>query len=56
MLTCEKWKEFWNDKQMVPYAKGKENYPWAGYDNVKSMKIKADYIVKENLAGAMFWV
>jgi len=56
MLACESWKEFWNDAQLVPYAKGKENYPWAGYDNVKSMKIKAEYILKEKLAGAMFWV
>jgi hypothetical protein len=30
MLSCEKWKEFWNEAQLVPYAKGKENYPWAG--------------------------
>ena len=56
MLACESWKEFWNEAQLVPYAKGKENYPWAGYDNVKSMKIKAEYIIKEKLAGAMFWV
>ena len=56
MLSCENWKEFWNKDQLVPYAKGKDNWPWAGYDNVKSMKIKADYIVKEKLLGAMFWV
>lgn len=56
MLACESWKEFWNEAQLVPYAKGKENFPWAGYDNVKSMKIKAEYIIKEKLAGAMFWV
>ena len=55
MLSCEKWKEFWNEAQLVPYAKGKENWPWAGYDNVKSMKIKAEYIVKQQLGGAMFW-
>lgn len=55
MLACEGWKEFWNEAQLVPYAKGKENFPWAGYDNVKSMKIKAEYIIKEKLAGAMFW-
>ena len=30
MLTCENWKEFWNEPQLVPYAKGKDNYPWAG--------------------------
>lgn len=56
MLSCESWKEFWNEAQLVPYAKGKENYPWAGYDNVKSMQIKAKYIMDENLLGAMFWV
>ncbi len=31
-------------------------YLFLGYDNVKSMKIKANYIVKEKLLGAMFWV
>ena len=56
MLSCENWKEFWNEPQAVPYAKGKDNFPWAGYDNVKSMKIKAEYIIKKKLAGAMFWV
>jgi chitinase len=55
MLSCEKWKEFWNDKQDVPFAKGKENYPWAGYDNVKSMQIKAKYVQDNGLLGAMFW-
>ncbi len=55
MLTCENWKEFWNEAQSVPYAKGKDNFPWAGYDNVKSMKIKAEYIMKKKLGGAMFW-
>jgi chitinase len=55
MLACENWKEFWNKEQLVPYAKGKDNYPWAGYDNVKSMEIKAKYIMDESLAGAMFW-
>lgn len=55
MIKCENWEEHWNKEQKVPYAKGKYNQPWAGYDNVKSMKIKADFIVNEGLAGAMFW-
>ena len=37
----------------MPYAKDKYNQPWAGYDNVKSIKIKA--IVNEGLLGAKFW-
>ncbi len=57
MLACESWKEFWNEPQQVPYAKGKEGFPmYAGYDNVRSMKIKAEYIIKQKLGGAMFWV
>ena len=31
------------------------NDEWVGYDDVESMKIKAKYIVDNNLAGAMFW-
>ncbi|KAF6074198.1 chitinase acidic [Phyllostomus discolor] len=45
--------EVWEASQDVPYAyKGNE---WLGYDNTKSFKIKADWLKKNNFAGAMIW-
>ncbi|XP_068515716.1 acidic mammalian chitinase-like isoform X3 [Anas acuta] len=43
----------WDAPQDVPYAyKGNE---WVGYDNIKSFNIKADWLKKNNYAGAMVW-
>ncbi len=36
-----------------PYAYS--NNQWAGFDTPKSAENKADYILSENLGGAMFW-
>ncbi|KAM7053744.1 acidic mammalian chitinase [Molossus nigricans] len=45
--------EVWEAAQDVPYAyKGNE---WLGYDNTKSFKIKADWLMKNNFGGAMVW-
>ncbi|XP_053249128.1 acidic mammalian chitinase-like [Podarcis raffonei] len=43
----------WDAPQDVPYAyKGNE---WLGYDNIKSFQIKAEWLKKNNFAGAMVW-
>ncbi|NXN25017.1 CHIA chitinase, partial [Nycticryphes semicollaris] len=43
----------WDAPQDVPYAyKGSE---WVGYDNIKSYKIKIDWLKKNNFGGAMVW-
>ncbi|XP_015280380.1 PREDICTED: acidic mammalian chitinase-like [Gekko japonicus] len=45
--------QVWDAPQDVPYAyKGNE---WLGYDNIKSFNIKADWVKKNNFAGAMVW-
>ncbi|XP_009886537.1 PREDICTED: acidic mammalian chitinase-like isoform X1 [Charadrius vociferus] len=45
--------EVWDTPQDVPYTyKGKE---WVGYDNIKSYKIKVDWLKKNNFGGAMVW-
>lgn len=47
------WKRQWNYEHQVPTAYKDDE--WVGYDDVESMKLKAAYIVDNNLAGAMFW-
>ncbi|KAJ1137978.1 hypothetical protein NDU88_004371 [Pleurodeles waltl] len=45
--------ENWSSAEEVPYAyQGNE---WFGYDNVKSVTLKAQWLMKNNLAGAMVW-
>ncbi|CAF4494898.1 unnamed protein product [Rotaria sp. Silwood1] len=54
-IVCEKMKETWDAKQLVPYIAGPYNQPKAGVENVRSMKYKANYIKQNNLGGAMIW-
>nr|CAD7602442.1 unnamed protein product [Timema genevievae] len=53
---CEQkgqWTEHWNEDQQVPYAVNGNQ--WVGYDNVKSIEIKSEYVKEKNLGGAMIW-
>jgi chitinase len=56
---CEKirfqnWTYVFNDEQKAPYAyKGTD---WVGFDDVKSIKYKTQYLIDNNLGGAMVWV
>lgn len=43
----------WDDAQKVPYAFS--GTQWVGYDDVRSVTEKANYIKNMNLGGAMFW-
>nr|AYD38873.1 chitinase-like protein [Mytilus trossulus] len=47
------WKTVWNDEHKVPFAYSGDQ--WVGYDNVRSVTIKAKYIKAKGLGGAMFW-
>uniref|UniRef100_A0A8C6MQV4 Chitinase-like 4 n=1 Tax=Mus spicilegus TaxID=10103 RepID=A0A8C6MQV4_MUSSI len=45
--------EVWDAPQEVPYAyQGNE---WVGYDNVRSFKLKAQWLKDNNLGGAVVW-
>ncbi|KAL1772419.1 acidic mammalian chitinase-like [Sigmodon hispidus] len=45
--------QVWNADQQVPYAyHGNE---WVGYDNIKSVSIKAHWLKKNSFGGAMIW-
>ena len=42
-----------DDVAIGPYAyKGNQ---WVGYDTVKAAEAKANYVISQNLGGAMFW-
>jgi chitinase len=43
----------WDDDQKVPYAYSGSS--WVGYDDVKSVTIKAQYINNSGLGGVMIW-
>lgn len=65
--TCEKilknnWKYIWNDEQKVPYAYSNEittssaaPIEWVGFDDVKSIEVKVNYLIKKKLGGGMLW-
>jgi chitinase len=43
----------WDDDQKVPYIFN--DIEWIGYDDVRSVTEKANYIRNKNIGGAMFW-
>ncbi|RNA08689.1 acidic mammalian chitinase-like [Brachionus plicatilis] len=65
--TCEKilkndWKYIWNEEQKVPFAYSNEittssaaPIEWVGFDDVKSIEVKVEYIIKHKLGGGMLW-
>ncbi|CAC5392476.1 E3.2.1.14 [Mytilus coruscus] len=52
-IQTENWTEVWLDKQQVPYAY--HGNQWVGFDNLRSIEIKVNYIISNNLGGAMVW-
>ncbi|CAI9730440.1 acidic mammalian chitinase-like [Octopus vulgaris] len=52
-IQLEDWTVEWIDSQKVPFAHG--NGEWVGFENPDSIALKADNIVKRDLAGAFLW-
>ncbi|CAG2250392.1 E3.2.1.14 [Mytilus edulis] len=52
-IQTENWTEVWLDKQQVPYAY--HGNQWVGFDNLRSIEIKVNYIIANDLGGAMVW-
>lgn len=47
------WNIRFEETQRVPYMF--RDTDWIGYDNVQSVEEKSEYILSNNLGGAMFW-
>ncbi|XP_050419124.2 chitotriosidase-1 [Patella vulgata] len=52
-LRYKGWRSVWIPEQQSPYAYGGDQ--WVGYDDTKSIAIKARYIVQQGLGGAFVW-
>jgi chitinase len=62
-LLVEKWKYVWNDQQKVPFmysnevlSSSSDPIEWAGFEDVRSVEIKAKYIIDNKLGGGMIWL
>ncbi len=49
------YKEYWDDVAKVPYLVSEQEKSFVSYDNPKSIRMKADYIVEKKCAGAIIW-
>jgi len=55
MKYKDKFEEKWDEKSQVPYLVGKELNTFVSYDDPKSIKLKADFVRKNDLAGVIIW-
>lgn len=51
----ESWKRFWVEEWKAPYAVNSKTNNWISYDDLESLEIKLNYILVNNLGGAMIW-
>lgn len=47
--------EVWNDTAKVPYLINKVGTMVLGFDNVRSLSIKCEYVLEKGLLGGMYW-
>lgn len=52
-IVNNNWQRQWIESQKVPYAYNGNQ--WVGYDDVRSVTEKSNYIVNKGLGGCMFW-
>jgi chitinase len=45
----------WDDVAKVPWLYNAAKKEWITYEDPQSMRLKGEYVVTQNLAGAMFW-
>ena len=45
----------WDDVAKVPWLHNAAKKEWITYEDPQSMRLKGEYVVTQNLAGAMFW-
>ena len=54
-IASGKWKDNWDATAKVPYVTDSSGKFAYGYDDERSLTIKCEYIMKQKLAGGMYW-
>lgn len=54
-IASGKWVDHWDDVAKVPYVTDNNGKFVYGYDNARSLSIKCQYIMENELAGGMYW-
>jgi chitinase len=55
-LTDRAWQKHWSTTAQAPWLYNAKTHVFFSYDDPRSMAIKADFVRKAHLKGAMFWV
>ncbi|EDW04732.1 GH12757 [Drosophila grimshawi] len=53
LMQKEQWTQEWDEEQQVPYAY--KDRQWVGYENERSLQLKAQYAMEQKLGGIMIW-
>ncbi|MBP5630943.1 MAG: DUF5121 domain-containing protein [Bacteroidaceae bacterium] len=54
-IASGRWTDNWDDVAKVPYVTDSSGKFAYGYDDERSLTVKCQYLVKQKLAGAMYW-
>ena len=54
-LTHVNYVRYWDDVAKVPWLYNATKKEWITYEDPQSMRLKGEYIVAQNLGGAMLW-
>ena len=54
-IASGKWTDHWDNVAKVPYVTDSNGAFAYGYDDERSLTVKCQYIVRQKLAGAMYW-
>src|SRR5690606_25043210 len=55
LIESGKYEAYWDEVSGTPYAYDASSRSWITYDDLRSIQLKTDFVLEEDLGGAMFW-
>jgi chitinase len=55
LQDMKKFDQFWDESAQVPYLIKKDKSSFVSYDDEKSIRLKADYVMNQKLSGVIIW-